>query len=366
MKLAFRLSNLGFGGAERVFLSVGDYLRQQHGVEIDFVLDNGTGETVHEASSRGFGIVDLGANRTIRTFGPLKRYIERARPDLLISAYTDTNIAALVSARWARPSCPVIVTEHASLDEHWQGLSKVRRLGLGTAVKTLYPFANHVLCVSAGIEQQIRTRLGHAAKTSFIHNPVRFRGSAAAVRPEGAGPKRILAVGRICVQKDYATLLRAFREVRRNMDVELVVVGGVFEQEVKQQLDAYVASEGLERCVRFVGYTDSVQDYYANADLFVLSSAWEGFGNVIVEALAFGLPVVSTDCHYGPSEILEGGRYGTLVGVGDAGAMAREMLSSLRSAPVDRAPLIERSACFSEERIGSQYWDLIQRVVHNS
>jgi len=367
VRIAFRLSSMGFGGAERVFLSVADALSRVHPVEIDFVVDRlGQGETESIARQHGFTLAGLGCSRTIRSIIPLRDYIDTQRPDVLISAYTDTNMAALVSAKLARHRCRVIVTEHASLDEHWQYASLKRRMALNAYVRFGYRLADHVLGVSRGIVKQVRQRLNRPDKVSCIHNPVRFNstddaGNAAASARSACAT--ILAVGRIAKPKDYLTLLRAFKIARATLDARLVIVGGVHEHGEKALLDDFIGANGLADRVDFAGYTEHVEAFYRTADLFVMSSAWEGFGNVLVEALAFGLPVVSTNCHHGPSEILSDGRYGTLVPVGDAPALAAAMVAALQTPPPDRETLRRRSRDFSEERIGAQYWGLIEHLM---
>ena len=367
VRIAFRLSSMGFGGAERVFLSVADALSRVHPVEIHFVVDRlGQGETESIARQHGFTLFGLDCARTVRSIIPLRNYIDAQRPDILISAYTDTNMAALLSAKLARHRCPVVVTEHASLDEHWQYASWKRRLALNTYVRFGYRLADHVLGVSRGIAKQVRQRLNRPDMVSCIHNPVRFSvsddESAGASQATRSTSATILAVGRITRQKDYLTLLRAFKIVSATRDARLVIVGGVHEAAEKTQLDAFISANGLAGKIDFAGYTEHVEAFYRSSDLFVLSSAWEGFGNVLVEALAFGLPVVSTNCRHGPAEILCDGRFGTLVPVGDATALAAAMVSSLNTQP-DREALRRRSRDFTEERVGAQYWGLIEHLM---
>ncbi|MFZ6750070.1 glycosyltransferase [Undibacterium sp. Ren11W] len=368
MIVAFRISSLGFGGAERVFISVADYLFRTHKVEIHFVVDRvGTGETEEVVRNHGFKLLGLECSRTARSIGPLKNYIDAFRPDVLISAYTDTNMGALISSKLAKHKCLTIVSEHASLDEHWQHASWKRRLLLNNYVALGYRIADHVLTVSKGIAGQITQRMHQPEKVSCIYNPVRFSvkgDSLGLANDETLREKKIiLAVGRIAKQKDYSNLLRAFKLVLTRHDALLVIVGGVHEIAEKELLDTYIASAGLASKIEFVGYTDKVETYYRNADVFVLSSAWEGFGNVLVEALAFGLPIVSTDCNYGPAEILSSEKYGMLVPVGDSIAMADAICRTFDSPVRDKDLLRLRSMEFSEDRIGAQYWDLITNLL---
>jgi glycosyltransferase involved in cell wall biosynthesis len=371
MIVTFRLSSLGTGGAERVFLSVASALVRTHGADVHFVVDRlGGGELERLVSAAGCSLFGLDCSRTAVSILPMKRYIDRYRPDVVISAYTDTNMAMLLSAKISRHQCLLIVSEHASLDEHWQYATTKRKTLLNAYVRFGYRLADHVLAVSEGIVGQIKRRMKSADNVSCIYNPVRFGESRLraphvehqAAHTSGFSGKTIVAVGRIARQKDYLNLLQAFKEVTMSRDTRLVIVGEFFESATKAILDEYIVRNDLGSRVDFVGFTDEVEQYYRGADLFVLSSAWEGFGNVLVEALAFGLPIVSTDCNHGPAEILCDGKFGTLVPVGDHAALAAAMCASLDAPAPDRDALRARSQDFSESRIGAQYWDLIQEL----
>ncbi|MCA1995460.1 MAG: glycosyltransferase, partial [Coleofasciculus sp. S288] len=149
-------------------------------------------------------------------------------------------------------------------------------------------------------------------------------------------PPVILGVGRLVEQKDFSTLIRAFNQVRQIQPARLMILGSGRE---KSRLKALVQELGLEDDVAMPGFVQNPYAYMARSAVFVLSSAWEGFGNVIVEAMAVGTPVVSTDCQSGPAEILDDGKYGSLVPVGDSKAIAEAILSVLsgNSKPVNLA-----------------------------
>jgi len=358
---------MGFGGAERVFLSVAKYLADTYQLEIHFVVDRvGKGETEGLIIASGFDLIGLASNSTLRSIFPLKKYLESHEPDILVSAYTDTNFGAIISAKLAKHRAKVIVSEHASLKEHWQFASFIRRLMLNIYVKFGYRFAEHILAVSHGIAKQLQKHGLPKEKVSCIHNPVRFIAEKSERCPAKATEApTVLAVGRIAKQKNYLTLLQAFKLLREQQSAKLVIVGGVHEEAEKAKLDDFVNLNGLAKHVEFVGFTENVTQYYAAADVFVLSSAWEGFGNVIVEALAFGLPVVSTNCNHGPAEVLNDGQYGRLVLVGDSVAMAEAISEVLNNSLFEPSRQVERASDFSESKIGEEYYRLFQKVVKN-
>ncbi|UWX04047.1 glycosyltransferase [Pseudoxanthomonas sp. NC8] len=171
----------------------------------------------------------------------------------------------------------------------------------------------------------------------------------------GGAHKRVLAVGMLKTPKDFPLLIRAFSLLRAQVDARLLILG---EGTERARLEKLVHELGLQGMVMLPGYVADTAPFYAQSDLFVLSSDHEGFGNVIVEALEQGCPVVSTDCPSGPREILTDGRCGRLVPVGDVAALAAAMQESLASAH-DHDALRARAQDFSVSRISDQYLDLL-------
>ncbi len=356
------------GGTERVFLSIADYLSKTHGWSIDFVIDKISGqETEQTIISKDFRVIALDVQRSWKTILPFLRYLRNECPDVVISAYTETNAAALLSSALNGFRIPVIVTEHAPLDEHWKNKPWIRRMMLELIVRYVYRFSDCVMGVSHGMAQQIRTRLKHH-RVCYSHNPVRFtertKSKMVARRYLGFddGRQIILAVGRISQPKNYLMLLEALLHVDASTPYCLYIVGGIFELEEKSRLDNFVNHNGLDGKVVFIGFTHDIKTYYEASDLLVSSSAWEGFGNVIAEALSFGLPVVSSNCNYGPSEILLNGQCGVLVDVNDSVAMGSAIQRVLKNNPFDPVRQILRANDFSEKNIGGNYHNIICEV----
>ncbi len=367
MKIVFRLSDLAYGGTERVFLSVADYLSRAHGWQVMFVVDQIRGHATEKvARDKGYAVVGLGASRTWRSIWPFFRFLNREKPSVVISAYTETNGAALLSNAMQFFRTPVIVSEHAALDEHWGQRSHGKKRQLEIIVRQLYKLSNRVVCVSQGMLQGLKRRLPKK-QIDVVYNPVRFnpisKNKESARDELGINPASsvLIAVGRISKQKNYSMLLRSLVLLKSN-DVELYIIGGVSEVDEKSFLEKMVVDLDLSDRVHFIDYTNEIQKYYEAADLLVMSSAWEGFGNVLVEALNFGLPIVSTRCNYGPAEILGNGRYGVLVDVDDVSSMAQAIERLLQSSSFDPADLIGRAQDFTEEKIGKAYHDLILEI----
>ncbi|NIY82932.1 glycosyltransferase [Vibrio hepatarius] len=365
MKIFFRISKLGFGGAEQVFLSLAKEFKKIEGTRICFVVDRLGSENVETAIKAGHEVYSLDVSRTMKSIIPFAKLIKVEKPDIIISAYTDTNAATLLSALITGQTSRVIVTEHASLTEHWRKKSKLKKQILKFYVSHIYKLSQLVICVSKGLSSQVTQLMGSDRKVSTIYNPVRFgKLDSPRVNNNKREKTNLVAVGRITEQKDYPTLIQALAKLTQSNSYHLTIVGGVFCEKEYRSINDLINSHKLQDYITFTGYTDKVEDYYQDADIFVLSSAWEGFGNVIVEAMSFGLPVISTNCNYGPAEILENGKYGRLVPVADSDALADAILQETHNPLVTKEVLIARSKDFSEKEIAEQYLAAISEVVN--
>jgi glycosyltransferase involved in cell wall biosynthesis len=202
-------------------------------------------------------------------------------------------------------------------------------------LRRYYAKCDNVICVSDELRQRFLQETGiPARRVTTIYNPVITDELYALAEKPLKDPwfttetqPVILGVGRLEYNKDFHTLIKAFADVHQTLDCRLVILG---EGSQRQELEQLVRSLQLEVCVNLPGEVRNPYTYMRHASLFVLSSVHEGLGNVLVEALSLGTPVVSTDCPYGPSEILSKGRYGTLVPVGDVPALAAAMTDALQ------------------------------------
>nr|WP_314900876.1 glycosyltransferase [uncultured Deefgea sp.] len=361
LKVILRISVLGFGGAERVFLSIAEYLYRKQGCEVIFVVDRLAGENDINAQALGIQVISLDVKRTIQSILPFKKVLEKIKPDIVLSAYPDTNGAALLSQLWSKHKCPVLVSEHSSIKNHFKNSGFKRRKQVDFIVSYIYRLADHIICVSNGLRDELSVLCSKNENISTIYNPIRFATNVDEV-VKNRSFRNILAVGRITLQKDFLTLLRSFSMIQ-HQNTTLTILGGVSDEILFQQLQDYINLNNLSERVQFSGYTNTPEVFYRNADLFVLSSAWEGFGNVIVEAMSFGLPVVSTNCDSGPAEILKNGQFGRLVPVGDAMAMAAAIDDVLQTNPFNPMLQRKRAEDFSVEKIGFEYFTLFNSLI---
>ncbi len=354
-RIALLLPNLAGGGAERLSLTLAhEFAAAGHAPE--FVVMRLAGELLDEARA-SFPVHDLQSARVRQLLRPLGSYLRQHQPHALIAAMWPLTVIAPLAARLSGYRGKVVITEHAALSHQYAGWGLATGLFLRASTFVSYRLAAARVGVSQGTSADIAALARMAPqRITTIYNPIP---AAATPSPEacaaadalwgGDGP-RILAVGNLKAQKNHALLLRAFAALPRK-EARLMLLGDGPEE---QALRALAGDLGIGERVVFAGFHRDPAPFYATADLFVLSSDYEGFGNVIVEALSYGLQVVSTDCPAGPAEILADGKFGKLVPVGDAAALAQAIGEAL-DAPVDRAAQIRRAADFAPEIAARQY-----------
>ena len=344
--VALFLRNLGAGGAERVMLNVACGMVQQ-GVKVDLILIKAEGTYLAQVPPE-VRIVDLKASQynqgrafklptslqSTTSLPKLIRYLRQEQPACLLSATHYLNEIAVLAKYLARVPTRVVVSEHTTLSVEARRVEQVSSRVAPLTARLFYPWADGIVAVSWGVARDLAQITGvPLERIQVIYNPVitpELRESAKEPMNHPwlapGEPPVVLGAGRLVEQKDFPTLIRAFAQVRQVRPARLMILGSGREQ---KRLEVLVQELSLEEDVALVGFVKNPSAYMAHSAVFVLSSAWEGFGNVIVEAMAVKTPVVSTDCQSGPAEILDNGKYGSLVPVGDTKAMAEAILSVL-------------------------------------
>lgn len=304
-------------------------------------------------------LVNRNPSPMVRFFPSLSEYLKRERPDVLLSAVTYSNLAALWARRSSGVPTRVVISEHTNLAHAISYSKKWKWRFLPPAIRRFYPWADDIIAVSNGAAASLAELTGlNPERINTIYNPVftqnlREMAQATPDHPwlAPAGPPVVLSAGRFRKAKDFATLLRAFAQVRAEREAKLIILG---EGRKRGSLESLVQELGLAADVDLPGYTENPFSYMARVSVFVLSSVWEGLPTVLIEAMACGCPVVSTDCPSGPAEILADGIYGPLVQVGDDAALARAILATLDEPPAS-AMLRARADEFSIDRAINQY-----------
>lgn len=348
-KISLVLPNLTGGGAERVNIDLAAEFSKNH--TVDIVVCNAFGSFAEETKNN-FNVVDLQSNSKINIIKSLIKYINDEQPDYLIASMWGLTALVPLAKLLAKHKPKLLLVEHSSLINQFSHSPLKTRLWLKVSTFIAYRIADVVAGVSLGVAKDMQ-KLAHLKSTpEVLYNPIPIVKSKKAKNRNKVN--EIVTVGRLIEAKDHATLIKAFAKLDKAFHSLTILGDGPLLAELKllaKDLDVY---ENLT----FTGFVENPRDYVSMADLFVLSSNREGFGNVIVEALSCGTPVVSTDCEHGPSEILNNGEFGTLVPVGNAQELAVAIEQSLTKSH-DKQKLINRAKDFASEVSAKRYLEVL-------
>lgn len=361
-KIGFFLPDLGGGGVARTRLNLIQGLLDRGGVEIDLLLCAGRGLRMKEVPA-DVGIIDLGTARVRALIPLLVRYLRESRPDVLFVSKEHHALCALAARAWTGVHTRIFPTFHGTYSDRLrENRTTLDRVWLPPAVSLLLPRADRIIAVSHGVARDLsevaripRDRilvLNNPTQLDDIESmwdePVDHRFFAP------GEPPVVLGAGGLTKQKDFPTLIRAFAEMRRVRPCRLLILG---EGRDRAMLEGLVKSLGLEADVDLPGYEPNPFRYMSRAGVFALSSLWEGFPGVLVQALYCGAAVVSTRYPTdGPEEILDHEKFGCVVPMGDPLAMARALLEALDESP-DVAAAREHCRKFDIPVITQRYVD---------
>jgi glycosyltransferase involved in cell wall biosynthesis len=303
--------------------------------------------------------------RKVRSLPSLEGYLRAERPEVLLASTPIPNLLALWAVRLTAMDTRLIIKQDSSLATTGRKGRDPFRQRLPFFMSRWYPEADGIVAVSGGIARELGEMVGvPKERIRVIYNPVDLdRLASLAAEPlddpwfRPGEPPVILAAGRLIPQKDYPTLVQAFSRLRRKTQARLVILG---EGKERSRLEAAIRDSGLAADIRLPGFQANPYAYMARAAVFVLSSISEGLATVVIEALACGRPVVSTDCPYGPAEILGNGKYGRLVPVGNPDALAQAMQTTL-TAKIDPGNGTRRAKDFEVGAVAQQYLEFLFR-----
>ncbi len=332
--IAFFTDKLSTGGVGRVLVNLANELTSL-GYRIDLIVSKKGGPYV-ESLDPSVNIFQTGTTNRIFALPRLAKYLLLHRPDAVITDRLRLNFAALDASSLTRSASKICLSVHVPLSMRLARLEPAKKRRAEKRIKAHIPKNFSVIAVSKGVAGDMAKELKiPAEKIKLVYNPIiteqLFKMAEEDVDHPWFRDKEtpvVLAAGRLYPQKDFPTLIRAFKKLASRVHCRLMILG---EGEQKGEIEALVQQNGLEQQVLLPGFVGNPYKYMARADLFVLSSRWEGFGNVLAEAMALGTPVVSTNCPYGPDEILEDGRLGPLARVGDPDSLSRAMEQALKA-----------------------------------
>ncbi|WP_147283720.1 glycosyltransferase [Bosea caraganae] len=325
------------GGAERIFVRLANHFAGS-GLRTRFIVNRRHGP-LQDLLSDKVELVELSARRSRNALGRLTQFLRREKPGLVVVGLTFNNLTALLACLLSRSSAKLVICERNQLSFVLAQSNPLRRLAVHGLIRLLYPRAHAVTAVSGGVAKDVARIAGiPLSEITVIPNPppdeqdIASARAAAPPHPWFAeqGPV-IVAIGRLVRQKRYDILIEALAQVRQTKPARLIILGEGPEQAA---LTALAQTRGVADTVHFTGFAMNRLDYLVRADLYVLSSEYEGFPNALIEAIACLVPVVSTDCAgEGPREILGPSLEHALVPVNDPAALAERMVAELQ-APV--------------------------------
>lgn len=357
------LQDLAGGGAERVAVALLNGLAAEH--DVTLLMARREGPYLDDLSPR-IRIVATGVSSTAGSIPFLAAWLRKKRPDVLLTHLTHVNVAAAIAARLAGTPTAHVAVEHNQMGLNYSRIARRSVRAAYRAARWMYPGIGAIVCVSGGVKDSVLA-FSHirGANVRVIPNPVVTPELRLLLRQEPShpwlkdgGPPVLLGCGRLVEQKDFGTMIEAFRLLVQKRPARLVILG---EGEQRPALEKLVAAHGLGDTVSLPGFDRNPYAAMRSARLFVLSSRWEGLPTVLIEALAAGVNVVATDCPSGPAEILDKG-VGRLVPVGAPHALADAMDAAL-DAPLEACVLTQRAEEYSLERSVQRYEALFEELA---
>ena len=358
MKIIVIIPTLNIGGAEKLTVNlINDWINKGH--QIELLLLQKEGPLLQELNNKNLIIHNLNSKNTLFSFYPLYKFFNQNKIDIAWGNMSPLTSIIIFAWVLSGKKGKLFVTEHNPLTFQITQLSKLKEFVLRLIFSLSYRFATGITTVSKGIKNDL-LQLAHINndKIDVIYNPVAI-GKNKISKLFNLEKKiwdssynvKLLSVGNLKVQKNHKLLINAFAKLPKNLNAQLIIIG---EGPIRKELEELINNLKLSKRISLIGHQKNPYPWYHSADLFILSSNYEGFGNVLIEALECGLPIVSTNCVSGPKEILENGKYGKLVEVNNVDDLKNGIIEQINKKH-DKKKLIERSQDFLISKISDEY-----------
>jgi glycosyltransferase involved in cell wall biosynthesis len=349
-RLAIFVATSGHSGVDRVVRNLAPAIAER-GVQVDVLRVHGHGPPIEAEPQANLRIVELDAGHAYTALGPLIRYLRRHRPNALLTDKDRVNRIAILAHRLARSTARLVVRTGTTISSNLAGRKPIdRRINLWS-MRYLYRLADAIVLPSKAAADDFAETVGlDRGRVTVCPSPIATPALSAHAAepldtrmiPPGDGPL-IIGIGELSARKDYRTALRAFAGLDPARGARLLILG---EGKKRCELETLARDLGVAERVALPGFVGNPYPALAQAGVFVHAARLEGAPVAVMEAVALGRPVVSTDCPSGPREILQDGRLGRLVSVGDAAAMCTA-LADLLDAPPSAATIRRGAAGFS-------------------
>lgn len=338
-KLALIVPSLNGGGAERVIVNLIRNLDQSK-FDIKLILIKKEGVYIELIPSY-ISVIDLKSERVRYSILKLVRELNNYRPDVILSTLGHLNLVLLLIRNLLKGSPRILIREANTPSKSISELSSIKKRAFTLLYRYLYPKADKIIAQCNEMKIDIINFLGiDEKKIRCIYNPIdidKISKDKQGENPYDISKKNIVAVGRLSFQKGYDILIDAFKIINEKFNnAHLTILG---EGILKEKLEAQARDLNIIDNITFVGFSKNPYPYYYYADIYVLSSRWEGFPNTLLEALGCGVKVVSTNCKSGPNEIIGNNEFGILVEEENPIALANGVIQylNLENKTKDRA-----------------------------
>jgi glycosyltransferase involved in cell wall biosynthesis len=347
-RLALLLPDMGGGGAERVALTLIKHFIA-NGYEVDLLLMRAGGDLLRSVPPQ-VRIIDLGAERIRDAIVPVAKYLAKVRPAAMQISMWPLTVGGIIAKLLSRSATRILVSDHAALSRQYANWGWWHRRLLRWSIWLFYPLADVRVVVAFATAKELSCLSGlPTTKFEVIYNPVEAPKDGPThlnlAGVWGDARVRILSVGRLTPEKNHNLLLEAFASLPFSRDARLIILG---EGILREELERRAKKLAINDLVAFPGFVPDPSPYYRSANLFVLSSDFEGYPLVLIEAMHCGLTIVSTACATGPEEILNGGEFGYLARCGDRSSLVNAIGAALNK-PVSQAKLKRRAETLSAD-----------------
>ncbi len=339
------------------------------GIETQLVLAIADGPYLKEIPS-SIKIIDLKSKKVLYSVNKLRKYLVEQNPDVLISTLSRVNIAAILAKSFSGVNTKLILREANTFSVYLDSNKNLWDKIIDYMIKKLYKRGDKIVAVSEGVANDLKITLPNLKnKITVIYNPVIdeevFDKAYEPVDNDWLNDQSIpviIGVGRISEQKDISTLIGAFNIALQQKEMRLLILGKYNENDHEYlKLIELINEFGISDKVKFEGFVSNPFAYLSRASVFVLSSKWEGLPGVLIQALACGCPVVSTDCPSGPNEVINSQSIGYLSPVGDCEILADNIVRTLDH-KIDKTTLINRAKEFSVDKGADNYLKMIAEL----
>ena len=352
-KIFLVIPDLRCGGAEKVFINLANEWIKKY--KVTFILMNKRGEMLNDINHE-IEIIDLNSNRIRSCFLKFIKIFRTNKDSYFLCAMWPLNSVFLLSSIFGNRSNKYFISEHVNLSKSLNIDFFIPKFFLTLSISFSYIFAQKIFCVSNGVKNNVDylSLFNLKKKLVTIYNPIVDHQPLINKTQKIKKDKVfILSVGTLKHQKNHALLIKAFSCINNIDDYHLDIVG---DGPLRYELEKLSERLNLQNHITFHGNQNNVNYFYERADIFVLSSIYEGFGNVLVEALNYGLKIISTDCPNGPSEILNNSKYGLLIPSNNKLAL-KEAIKKIRNIEYDKKLLQNRASDFNIKIISKLYLD---------